>query len=57
MSTFSGIALCIVAISSQDVYCAFGRVKNKELGPVDSIPITKILLFGRISHPLFEAYG
>jgi len=41
MSTFRGVARRVVAISSQDVYRAFGRVNNKESGPIDSIPITE----------------
>ena len=39
MSIFNGVARRVVAISSQDVYRAFGRVNGKEAGPVDSIPI------------------
>jgi nucleoside-diphosphate-sugar epimerase len=39
--TFSGTAHRLVAISSQDVYRAFGRVNGKETGPVESIPITE----------------
>src|SRR5215469_8304690 len=41
MSTFSGIARRVVAISSQDVYRAFGRVNNKESGPPEPGPITE----------------
>src|SRR5260370_30657875 len=41
MSIFSGIARRVVAISSQDVYRAFGRVNNKESGPVDALPLTE----------------
>ncbi len=41
MSTFQGIAGRVVAISSQDVYRAFGRVNNKESGPVEPGPITE----------------
>jgi nucleoside-diphosphate-sugar epimerase len=41
MSIFSGTAHRLVAISSQDVYRAFGRVNGKETGPVESIPITE----------------
>ncbi len=41
MSIFSGIARRVVAISSQDVYRAFGRVNNKESGPVDTLPLTE----------------
>ncbi|HXL37349.1 MAG TPA: NAD-dependent epimerase/dehydratase family protein [Ktedonobacteraceae bacterium] len=41
MSSFTGTAHRLVAISSQDVYRAFGRVNGKETGPVESIPITE----------------
>jgi nucleoside-diphosphate-sugar epimerase len=41
MHIFSGIAIRLVAISSQDVYRAFGRVNGKESGPLDSLPITE----------------
>ena len=41
MSIFTGIARRVVAISSQDVYRAFGRVNNKESGPVDALPLTE----------------
>src|SRR5690348_7921429 len=41
MSIFNGTAHRLIAISSQDVYRAFGRVNGKETGPVDSIPITE----------------
>src|SRR5260370_31704014 len=41
MSIFSGIARRVVAISSEDVYRAFGRVNNKESGPVDALPLTE----------------
>lgn len=41
MSTFSGIARRVVAISSQDVYRAFGRVNNKESGPIEPGTITE----------------
>jgi nucleoside-diphosphate-sugar epimerase len=41
MCTFSGTAHRLVAISSQDVYRAFGRVNSKETGPVESLPITE----------------
>ena len=41
MHIFSGIAQRMVAISSQDVYRAFGRVNGKETGPIESIPITE----------------
>jgi nucleoside-diphosphate-sugar epimerase len=41
MSVFSGIAHRVVAISSQDVYRAFGLVNGKESGPVDALPLTE----------------
>jgi nucleoside-diphosphate-sugar epimerase len=41
MRIFSGTAHRLVAISSQDVYRAFGRVNGKETGPVESMPITE----------------
>ena len=41
MSNFAGTAHRLVAISSQDVYRAFGRANGKETGPVESIPITE----------------
>jgi len=41
MNTFTGIARRVVAISSQDVYRAFGRVNRKEFGPLDPLPLTE----------------
>ncbi len=41
MRIFRGVARRVVAISSQDVYRAFGKVNGKESGPVDSMPITE----------------
>jgi len=41
ISIFIGTAHRLVAISSQDVYRAFGRVNGKETGPVENIPITE----------------
>ncbi len=41
MSVFKGIARRVLAISSQDVYRAFGRVNRKEDGPPDALPITE----------------
>src|SRR5260370_27167480 len=38
MSAFRGSASRVVAISSQDVYRAFGRVNGKESGLVDAVP-------------------
>jgi nucleoside-diphosphate-sugar epimerase len=41
MSVFRGVVRRIVAISSQDVYRAFGRVNGKEAGAVEGMPITE----------------
>src|SRR5260370_9126919 len=41
MSAFRGSARRVVAISSQDVYRAFGRVNAKDSGPGDAVPITE----------------
>jgi nucleoside-diphosphate-sugar epimerase len=41
MDRFSGIAGRVVAISSQDVYRAFGRVNGIEPGPPDPVPLTE----------------
>ena len=41
MSAFRGVASRVIAISSQDVYRAFGRVNGKESGPIDAVPITE----------------
>ncbi len=41
LSTFSGIARRIVALSSMDTYRAFGIVNRTESGPPDPIPLTE----------------
>jgi nucleoside-diphosphate-sugar epimerase len=41
MNAFTGIARRIVAISSQDVYRAYGRVNGTEPGPPDPVPLTE----------------
>lgn len=41
VSTFSGIAQRVVAVSSQDVYRAYGKVTNTESGPVDPVPLNE----------------
>ncbi|HXX77579.1 MAG TPA: NAD-dependent epimerase/dehydratase family protein [Ktedonobacteraceae bacterium] len=41
MHIFSGAAHRLVAISSQDVYRAFGRVNGKDTGPVENLPMTE----------------
>lgn len=41
VDTFKGMARRIVAISSQDVYSAFGRINHREGGPPDPLPITE----------------
>jgi nucleoside-diphosphate-sugar epimerase len=41
VETFQGIAQRVVAISSCDVYRAFGRILASEPGPADPIPLTE----------------
>lgn len=41
METFAGIAGRVVAISSCDVYQAFGRVNRIESGPLEEGPLTE----------------
>jgi len=41
MQTFRGIAARVVAVSSQDVYRAYGRVQGTEPGPPDPVPLTE----------------
>jgi nucleoside-diphosphate-sugar epimerase len=41
METFTGVARRVVAVSSMDVYRAFGRVNGYEDGEVDPAPITE----------------
>src|SRR5262245_5019506 len=41
MQTFTGIARRVVAISSQDVYRAYGRLIGTEPGPPDPVPLTE----------------
>ncbi len=41
LRTFKGIARRVVAISSQDVYQAYGKLIGIESGPVDAIPLTE----------------
>jgi nucleoside-diphosphate-sugar epimerase len=41
MDTFKGIASRVVAITSQDVYRAYGLVKGIETGDLEPIPITE----------------
>jgi nucleoside-diphosphate-sugar epimerase len=41
MHTFKGIAQRVVAISSQDVYCAYGKLIGIESGPVDPTPLAE----------------
>ena len=39
IETFRGIAQRVVAISSQDVYRAYGRLLGMESGPIDPVPL------------------
>jgi nucleoside-diphosphate-sugar epimerase len=41
MEVFRGIASRVVAISSQDVYRAYGRLIGLEPGPPDTVPLTE----------------
>ena len=41
MDVFRGIARRVVAISSQDVYRAYGRLINIEPGPPEPVPLTE----------------
>lgn len=41
MDIFTGVAQRVIAISSQDVYRAYGRLINIEPGPIEPIPLTE----------------
>jgi nucleoside-diphosphate-sugar epimerase len=41
MSTFKGIAQRVVALSSQDVYRAYGKLIRIESGPLEPVPLTE----------------
>ncbi|HEU5230872.1 MAG TPA: NAD-dependent epimerase/dehydratase family protein [Ktedonobacteraceae bacterium] len=41
MRTFQGLARRVVALSSQDVYRAYGRLLGKEPGPPDPVPLAE----------------
>jgi nucleoside-diphosphate-sugar epimerase len=41
MGLFAGVARRVVAISSQDVYRAYGRLIGIELGPPEPVPLTE----------------
>ncbi len=41
MGTFTGLARRVVAISSMDVYRAYGRVKGSEPGSPDAVPLAE----------------
>jgi nucleoside-diphosphate-sugar epimerase len=41
VDTFRGVARRLVLISSQDVYRAYARVRGKEVGPPDPVPLTE----------------
>lgn len=41
LAVFSGVARRVVAISSQDVYRAYGRLLRTEPGPPDPLPLTE----------------
>jgi nucleoside-diphosphate-sugar epimerase len=41
MATFAGVVSRVVAVSSQDVYRAFGRVNRREEGEIEPCPLTE----------------
>jgi nucleoside-diphosphate-sugar epimerase len=41
MDLFTGVAQRVVAISSQDVYRAYGKLIGIETGPLESVPLTE----------------
>ncbi len=41
MSLFTGVAQRVVAISSQDVYRAYGKLIGIETGPLEPVPLTE----------------
>jgi nucleoside-diphosphate-sugar epimerase len=41
METFRGIARRVIAISSEDVYRAYDRLRGKDPGPPDPVPLTE----------------
>jgi nucleoside-diphosphate-sugar epimerase len=41
MGTFKGIAQRVVALSSQDVYRAYGKLIHIESGPIEPVPLTE----------------
>ncbi len=51
VSTFRGIAQRVVAISSQDVYRAYGKLIRIESGPVEPIPLAEDAPLRQKLHP------
>ncbi len=41
VGAFSGVAECLVSISSQDVYKAYGLLIGIESGPLQTVPLTE----------------
>jgi hypothetical protein len=41
VGTFKGMTYRVVAISSQDVYLAYGRLTGLEPGPAEPVPLTE----------------
>src|SRR5262245_41667150 len=41
VSAFRGNARRLIAVSSQDVYLAYGRMKGTEPGPIEVVPLTE----------------
>ena len=51
MSIFMGIARRVVAISSIDVYRAYGRLHGTEPGPVEPVPLTEDAPLRQVLYP------
>lgn len=51
MEVFEGIASRVVAVSSQDVYRAYGRLIGLEPGPPDAVPLTEESPLRETLHP------
>jgi nucleoside-diphosphate-sugar epimerase len=51
MRTFKGVARRVVAISSQDVYGAYGKLMGIESGPVDPLPLSEDAILRKRLYP------
>src|SRR5262245_21434207 len=54
--TFKGIAGRVIAISSVDVYRAFGRLHGTEPGPIEPMPLTEASPLRETNQPHGELY-